>query len=312
MKQHPQDFRLTRYLGPRYWGTWLLLGVMRLVSLLPWLGIQAIGSGLGRLLYRLGGSRRAVAEANIRACFPELTAQEQQQLVRDTFIANAKGYVECTHGWWRDIGPYARKMNVEGLEFVEAAKAQGKGVLLVGGHFSILDFALPLVAAAAPVGYMYRPNDNPLLNAIVERSRRRYCSAAFTKLELRDMIQYIKASNMVWYAVDQDMGPKHSVFAPFFGIPAASIKTTGWLARASDAVVLMLSQFRGPNGVYTIRFTPVPDFPTSDDVQNATVLNQLLEAEIRRHPDQYLWLHRRFKTRPEGAEPFYPRRKRKS
>ena len=305
MKHHPQDFSYRHYLAPRWWPTWLVIFLMWLISRMPWRGVQAAGTGIGLLLYKLGGSRRRVTEVNIAKCFPELDEAQQAQLVRDTFIANAKGYSESTIAWFRSIDRYAERMQVHGREHVQAAFDRGQGVLLVGAHFSMMDLAIPLVSRTIPVGYMYRPNDNGLLNAMVERSRRRFVERAFTKFELREMIEHLAKGHAVWYAIDQDMGPKHSVFAPFFGVPAASVKATGWLARESGAAVIMLSQFRGDDGVYTLRFTPVEGVPTDDDVANATAINQTLENEIRRDPVQYLWLHRRFKTRPEGEASFY-------
>lgn len=295
------------YFGPRYWSTWLLIGFMRLIAALPYPVQQALGTALGKLLYKLGGKRKSIAEDNIRACFPDLDEQQQAQLVRETFVANAKGYVECCIAWWCPIKPFADKMIVEGLDLVNEARAKGKGILLFGGHFSILDFALPLIAAATPVGYMYRPSDNPLMDTIIERSRRKFCTGAFTKFQMKEMIRYIKQNKMVWYAMDQDMGAKNSIFAPFFGVPAATLATLGWLARSSGAQPMFLSQFRDGDGVYRICFRNVPDFPTNDNVENATILNRVLEEEIRRYPAQYLWLHRRFKTRPEGEERFYTR-----
>ena len=305
MKNHPQDFRLSRYWHPKFWPTWFLLGIMRLLSWLPYPVQQALGAGLGRLLYRMGGSRRRITSANIRACFPELGPQQQEQLVRDTFVANAKGYVECTVGWWRSARPYTDRLIVDGEQHVRDAQAAGKGILLIGGHFSILDFALPLVAHVAPVAYMYRPNDNPLLNAMIERSRRNFCDAAFTKKELRALIDYVRDGNMAWYAIDQDFGRKNTVFAPFFGVQASTFTTAAWLARETGAKVLFLSQFRESDRVYRLRFRPVEQFPVEDEVVNATILNRVLEEEIRRCPDQYLWLHRRFKTRPDGEPSIY-------
>lgn len=294
---------------PRHWGTWLLVFLMWLMAWLPYRLQQALGTGLGRLLYRLGGSRRRVTEANIGACFPELDPTQQDALVRETFVANAKGYVECTVGWWRSIEPYAMRMRVHGGDEVRRTLDSGRGILLLGGHFSILDFALPLVAAVAPVAYMYRPNDDAVLDSVIEYRRSLFRAGSFTKFQLREMIEHIRAGNMCWYACDQDMGPKNSVFAPLFGVPAATLTTPAWLARETGARVMFLSQFRHADGVYELRFTDMPEgFPGDDEQANARMINSMLEQEIRRDPAQYLWLHRRFKTRPEGEPSLYGRR----
>lgn len=293
-------------LHPRHWGAWLLLGVMWLLAQLPHGAQQRVGRALGRLGYKAGGSRRAMTEANIRACFPELSPEQQDALVRDTFEANAVGMVECTQSWFGSMERYRRDLVVEGEDALREALDKG-GVLLYGGHFAILDFALPLVDAVHPVAYMYRPNANPLLDEVIEARRAPYRHANFSKRELRDLIEYLKDGNLAWYAFDQDLGRKHSVFAPFFGVQTATLKTLGWLTRESGATPMFMSQWRdNDQGQYRLRFRRVPEpFPSDDDVENATILNAMMEEEIRRDPAQYLWLHRRFKTRPPGAPPIY-------
>ena len=291
---------------PRYWGVWMLVFVMWLIALMPYRVQQALGAGLGQLLYAFGGSRRRVTEANIDGCFPNLSPSERTQLVKDTFVANSKGYIECTVAWWRSMAPYAPKMKVHGIEDVRETLNAGKGILLLGAHFSILDLALPLIAELAPIAYMYRPNDNPVLDSVIERRRGVFRSASFTKFELRDMVEFIRAGNMCWYACDQDMGPKNSVFAPWMGVSAATLTTPSWLARETEAKVMFLSQFRHPDGVYELRFTAMPqEFPVENELENARMVNDMIASEIRRHPAQYLWLHRRFKTQPKGQPSFY-------
>lgn len=298
--------RWSEKLHPRHWGAWLLLGLMWLLAQLPHGAQQRVGRALGRLGYKAGGSRRAMTEANIRACFPELDAEAQDALVRRTFEANAVGMVECTQSWFGDMQRYRDSLIVDGEDVLRAALAKG-GVLLYGGHFSILDFALPLVDAVHPVAYMYRPNANPLLDEVIEARRAPFRHANFSKRELRDLIDYLRAGHMAWYAFDQDQGLKHSVFAPFFGVQTATLKTLGWLTRESGATPLFMSQWRdNDRGQYRLRFRALPaEFPTDDDVRNATLLNAMMEEEIRRDPAQYLWLHRRFKTRPEGEPAIY-------
>ena len=305
-KPRPQ-ITLFESLHPRYWGAWLLLGFMWLLGHLPHAAQQRVGRWLGKLGYAVGGSRRKMANANIRACFPERSPEEQDALVRDTFIANSIGMVECTRSWFGDMTRYRRDLRIDGLELLQAGLDRGKGVLLYGGHFSILDFALPLVDAIHPVAYMYRPNRNKLLDRVIENRRAPYRHDAFSKRELHALIAYLQAGNLAWYAFDQDLGAKHSVFAPFFGVQTATLKTLGWLTRKSGATPLFLSQWRDDHdGHYRLRFREIPDeFPSDDDVQDATILNAMMEEEIRRDPAQYLWLHRRFKTRPPGEASIY-------
>lgn len=294
-------------LHPRHWGVWMLLGIMWLMAQLPHGLQQRLGRALGRLGYRIGGSRRRMTEANIRACFSERSAEDQDALVRGTFEANAVGMVECTQSWFGSMVRYRRDLQVDGGDLLRDNLAKGRGVILYGGHFSILDFALPLVDAVNPIAYMYRPNASPVLDKVIEGRRAPYRHANFSKRELKELIDYLRAGNLAWYAFDQDLGLKNSVFAPFFGVQTATLKTLGWLARESGAIPMFMSQWRdNDRGQYRLRFREVPaPFPTDDDVENATILNQMLEQEISRDPTQYLWLHRRFKTRPDGAPPIY-------
>jgi len=280
--------------------------IMYLVSFLPYRRKIQLGEWLGRQLHRFGGNRRRTAMGNIKACFPELSVKEQEQMVLDTFISNSIGYIESTIAWWRPIQPFLDTLEVHGREHLEEALSRGKGVLLVGGHFSIMDFAGPLVHHCVDFNYMYRPQNNKLFNALIERSRRRYSGVSFDKRQLKQMLEFIKQDNLVWYGPDQDLGLRQGVFAPFFGVPAATLTTPAWIARETGATVLQISQFREQNGVYSVYFSPILEgFPSDDEVENATRINAGLEQGIRIHPEQYLWLHRRFKTRPEGEPSLY-------
>ena len=306
MKPIDPSYRYSNFLHPKYWPTWLVVAVLYLISLLPYNFQQKLGEWIGKLFYRLGGTRRKIVEKNIAACFLELSPEEQRKLVLDSLIANAKGYIECTVGWWRPMDRFHQSLQVHGLEHLREAERRGKGILLLGGHFSILDFAGPLISRVLEFNYMYRPHNNPLFNAVIERSRQRFMNRSFTKKQLHDMIAFIKQGNLVWYGFDQDFGRRNTVFAPFFGVPAATLTTPAWIARRTGATVLMVSQFREGNGVYSLYFSPIfENYPTDDEIENATRINAQLEAEIRRDPDQYLWLHRRFKTRPPGEPNFY-------
>lgn len=310
----PAEYRFTNFLHPRYWSTWAGLAVMYMLSILPLPTKMWLGKKLGLMMYRMGGNRLSITQTNIRACFPELTAEQQDDLIRKSFIENMRGLVVTTTAWWRDLTPALSSMEVHGLEHIKEAEARGKGVLMVGGHFSILDMAGPLVHDIIDgFNYMYRPHNNPLFDAVIERCRARYRKRKFTKFELKDMITYIKEGNTVWYGYDQDFGRRRSVFAPFFGIQTATLKAPMSIARDTGATVIMVSQFSEGNGKYSIHFSPIlENFPGEDDDATAAArLNKQLESFIRIHPEQYLWMHRRFNSRPEGEEPFYPKKKRK-
>lgn len=311
-REIPKEYYYTQFLHPKYWVTWCGIAAMYLLSKLPHRLQMTLATQLGLLMYNLGGERRNITETNINACFPELDSSEKDELIRQSFIANMKGMVETSTAWWGDHKPVLDKLSVHGLQHFEEAKARGKGILLIGGHFSILDLAGPMANSVFDFNYMYRPNNNPLFNAVIERHRMRYSHQKFSKHELSQMTDYIKEGHAVWYGYDQDFGVRRSVFAPFFGIQTATLKAAMWLPRETGATTLMVSQFREPDGSYSIRFSPILEgIAEDDDITAATRLNKQLEEFIRIHPEQYLWMHRRFRSRPKGETPFYPKKKKK-
>lgn len=292
---------------PVYWTSWVMVFTLYLLSLLPMRTKQNFGAWLGQVLERKLKSRRKVADNNLRACFPEMDADSRNRLIQDNFVACIRGVLESLHAWSRDMSGYCEDAQVEGLEHLREAQERGKGVLLIGGHYSIFDFALPLIAChLKKPGYMYRPNANPVIDRMIERGRRRHCPIqAFTKRELRPMTAFLKKGGEVWFACDQDFGGKTEVFVPFFGVDAPCISSPSYIARVSGASVISVSHLRLPNGEYQVRFSPVQKDFGQDIQADAQAWNGFLEAAIRKHPDQYLWLHKRFKTRPEGAAPIY-------
>jgi len=292
---------------PALWLTWLVVFLLFCISLLPMKTKQSMGEKLGRLIHAKLKGRTKVTKKNIAGCFPELSETEQAKLVEDTFIACSKGFMETTHSWWRDVSPYVDNVIITGRENLEESQRRGKGALLLGGHFSLFDFALPFFASKlSKPGYMYRPHDNPVIDRMIENGRRRhYGIQGFDKRRLKDMIQFITDGGEVWYAADQDFGNKCEVFAPFFGINAGCITAPSWIARESGASVMVVSQFRHPDGQYEINFSPILENFGEDEQQDAIAWNAQLETAVRRFPDQYLWLHKRFKTRQSGDPSFY-------
>ena len=187
------------------------------------------------------------------------------------------------------------------------AQAQGKGVLVIGIHFSTLDLGGALHSLFFPADVVYRPHNNPLFERFMTRARSRIFGQAIDRHDLRGAVRRIKAGHTVWYSPDQDFGRDVSVFAPLFGQQAATIRLTAKLARMTGAPVVPMMFHRNPdNATYTIESLPaLENFPSDDEVADATKVNQFIEQAIRKHPEQYLWLHRRFKTRPEGDSGVY-------
>jgi len=305
-----RDTRYTSYLHPRWWPTWLGIAAMWLMARLP-LGCQwNIGKLVGELGYRLIPRRRHITDVNIRLCFPELSREAQQRLVRHAFHSNGIGIMEIGLAWFRDPKTYLPVTRVHGLEHIEAAQAKGNGVLLLGGHYSTLDLGGSLVTEFIEADVMQRDHNNPLMNAIMTRARERRYGVALDSKNLRGLLRQLRQNRIVWYATDQDYGRKGIVFAPFFGVPAGSITATSRIAERSGCAVVPFSHFRRKDKPgYDIYFhPPLADFPSGDDMADATLVNQSIEQEVRRHPDQYLWMHRRFKTRPNRNDPDFYRK----
>ena len=292
---------------PAFFVTWIIVFVLYLFSRLSMNRKQKVGKRLGEFFYRKLPKRAKVARQNVQACLPELSEAEQEQIVEETFVACTRGLMETTHAWWGDVAPFVNNLTITGEQHFQEAKKRPGGLLLLGGHFSIFDLALPFFASKLDKpGYMYRPNDNPVLDRMIEKGRRRhYGIQAFDKKSLKDMLAFIQEGGQVWYAADQDFGKKCDLFAPFFGVPAGCVSAPSWIARESGATVLVVSQFRHADGRYEIAFSPILEGFGQDPQADAEKWNALLADEVRRYPAQYLWLHKRFKTRPEGESNIY-------
>jgi Kdo2-lipid IVA lauroyltransferase/acyltransferase len=298
---------LADYLGPRHWPTWVGYGFIWCIAQLPFAWQMAIGRAIGLLSYRIARSRRHVCEVNIALCFPELTATEQKKLVRDTFISSGIGVMEIGLAWCRNPQDFKDKVSATGLEKLVKAHEQGRGVLLVSAHFSTIEFAGSLLALLHPIDVTYRYHKNPLFDTLMKRGRERLYGAVIERKEVRTTLRRLKEGHVVWYAADQDYGRKHSVFVDFFGVPAASITATSKFASFNKSPVVFLAHYRNAdNSGYHFYFSdPLENYPTGDEHQDVLRINQLIEEAIRRAPEQYIWLHRRFKTRPEGMDDPY-------
>lgn len=304
----PQYIPLRQYWTPRYWPTWLILGLMWSVAHLPFPLQMGIGSLLGRLSYYLARERRHVCEVNLRLCFPELSEAKRRELTKKTFISNGIGLIEVAIAWYRDPEHYRKRVTVSGMENLEQALARGKGVLLLCAHFTTIEFCGFLFTLFKDMDVTYRPNKNPLFQAAMLNGRVRHYPAVHERGDVRGAIRSLKQGHILWYAPDQDYGARHSVFVPFFGVPAATITATSRFAAANDSAVVFFSHYRNAdNSGYHLEFSPIlEDFPSGDEEADAITINKLMEEAIRKQPDQYLWLHKRFKTQAAGkaARPY--------
>lgn len=297
---------LKDWLHPRHWPLVLGLGMLRLVACLPLRWGQAFGRGLGLLAWAVIPRRRMIVRRNLILSFPELSAFERGKLERDSFASAGMGMVEGALAWWGRSEHLARMVRYEGLEHIERAQAEGRGVLIVGGHFSALEISGRLMAMRIPVDLVYKPARNKFFDRVMGGMRARYVRGLIPSANLKAMIRRLRDGGICWYAYDQDFGRANSVFAPFFGVPTSTLALTGRIVESSGARVVFIYPERLPRGQgFVMHLLPVTEIPSGDPVQDATHYNALIEHHVRSNPADYFWMHRRFKTRPDGeASPY--------
>jgi Kdo2-lipid IVA lauroyltransferase/acyltransferase len=300
---------LKPFLAPRYWPNWLGVGLIWSLTRLPYTWQIGIGRLLGRA-FRLAAKRRNnTVRINLALCFPEKSEAEREALLRRHYECLGIALMETAMSWWMPDRRLAPLAHIEGLEHLEQALEQGKGAILMGAHFTNLEIGARLLNMRVPFYVVYRHLDNPLLNEVMRRSREAHVKKAIHRSDIRSMLRSIRQGKAVWYAADQNYSGRNFVFAPFFGIPAATNSATARLARTSGAPVIPFFQIRLPGGAgyRLIVQPPLEDFPSGDIEADTLRINEVIEAQVRMAPEQYLWVHRRFKTRPPGEPDLYRR-----
>ena len=303
------DAPLSVFFHPRYWVIWIMAAALRLTVLLPYSGRVVVGDALGAAFYRLMGRRKHVARVNLELCFPKMSAIERERLLKEHFAALGVAFVEMGAAWWASDRKLEGLAEVKGLEHLEAALEKGRGAILLSAHFVFLEIGLRLFSRTMPCYMIYRPNRNPLLDRIIQNGRNRHPGEMISRDDARSLLRALKRNHPVWYPPDMDHGRRNSVFADFFGQPAATVKATARYAKMSGSPVIPFYFFRKPGfrGYEIVLLPPLEDFPSGDEQKDARRVNAVLESEIRKHPEQYLWAHRRFKTRPDANEDVYRR-----
>jgi len=297
-----------RLIAPRYWPTWLAIALLRLVALLPFHLQLAIGRWLGRILQLLSPYRRTIVRTNLELCFPDLDTRERQQLENRFYKSLGMSITETTAAMWASDSLVNRSGSVKGLEHIRTAQQQGKGVLLLSGHFCSLDFAGKILLNHHPVCFTYQELRNKLFDRIIREAREKFAHKMIHRHDLRGFIRALKSGEVVWYAPDQSQQGSNSVFAPFFGIQANTLTATTKLARLTGAAVLPFVIQRLPDARgYALAIQPaLENFPGENETADAACFNAIIEAQVRENPEQYLWIHRRFKGRPKGEAKLYP------
>lgn len=297
------------FLHPRYWLLWFGLVIFWLITQLPYVVLLRLGRVLGAIMLRTVARRRHIVQRNLELCFPELSEQERKQLLRENFASMGIAFFEMAMSWWWPKTRLRRLVQIEGLEHLQAAQAQQQGVILMAIHFTTLEIGAALLGQQHTIDGMYRAHNNPVFDYVQRRGRERHNAdaQAIEREDVRGMLRVLRQGRAIWYAPDQDYGPKQSLFVPLFGVPAATVTATSKFAKLGRAQVIPMTQTRLPRGQgYLIKIEPpLADFPGASDEQDCIRLNQWVEQAIVKQPEQYLWAHRRFKTRPAGEATLY-------
>lgn len=278
---------------------------MWLIHFLPLAVVAAIGNAVGTLLYWLIPERRRVTRINLEKCFPQMEAAEREKLARASFRAFARSFLERGILWWAPTRRVARLVRVEGVEHL---KALGHNrVVLFGPHFVGLD-AVVRLNIDFPMVSTYSRQKDAFLDAVIYRGRTRFGGEVFPRQAgLRPALRAIKSGAMYYYLPDMDLRPKRQLFVPFFGVPAATVTGLSYIARLTAAAVVPCVTRMLPGGRgYVVRLYPAwNDYPSGDDAADARRMVAFIEERVREMPEQYLWMHKRFKSRPQGEAEFY-------
>ena len=306
LKQLPDNApRLTAALfHPRYWPQWFGQAVLWLVVQLPYPVLMYLGAGLGWLSMKLLPRRVRIARTNLQLAFPDWDDATREACLKENFANVGRAIFETGIAWFWPDWRVRKIMHVTGAEHVEQAVANKHGMLLLSAHFMTLELNARMFGLLRPGVGVYRPNTNPVLEYAQYHGRCKSNKYLVDRADVKGMIKALRQGEALWYAPDHDYGPHASVFVPFLGVSdAATITGTATLARVKNTVVLPCYNIRLPQGGYQLIIEPpLQNYPVGDDVADATLSNQVLEQAVRKAPEQYMWLHRRFKSRPNAKK----------
>ena len=295
----------SRLWWPQYWPAWLGLGIFWLADKLPWPEKRLIARGLAWFVFYFIRIRRRVVFANLKLCFPEKSEREIRALARAHYGSLALGLFEVTAGWWAksaDLPPH----RVVGLEHLQAALARGHGALLLTAHFTTLEIGGRFMSEFHPMGGLYRDPNNPVIAHLMRGQRARHMSPAVHFDDLRGLVRALRGNSAIWYAPDQGKRTKSSEILPFFGVPAITNTATSKIAEMTGAAIVPFFAVREPDHSYTLAILPsLENFPTADAAADAIRISQLIEKHVRLAPEQYFWVHKRFKARGPGYPELY-------
>jgi Kdo2-lipid IVA lauroyltransferase/acyltransferase len=299
-----------RLLLPKYWPTWIGLAILRTLSALPFTWLLGLGKGLGKVLRLLVGSFNRTARRNLELCLPDLAPPEREYLLARHFESLGIALFETGLSWWASNERIQSISTMEGREHLDAALAKGKGAILLSAHFTTLEIGARILASTLPINIMYRPTKNELLSFFLARNRGRLTKRAIRRDDVRTLVTALRANEVVWYAPDQSYRKKGAQMVRLFGIPAATNTATSRLAGMTGAAILpyFIERLPGKRGYRAVIHPALEDFPSDSPVADAERFNHYIEHHVRLVPEQYLWIHRRFKGLSDDYPDYYSRR----
>ena len=282
------------------------MGVLRLICLLPHRAVLAMGRILGRLAYCVGGSRRHIVQRNIELCFPKMSSQERHTLVIEHFKALGMMLIEMGLGRWASDKHLQSITVIKGLEHLRKAEKDGCGAILLAAHFTTLEVSGRVLAISLPFAGVYRRNRSDFITEIQRSGRERSVTNTIEKRDIKKMVRNLRASRTVWYAPDQSYNRKGAEIIDFFGVPSMHTTATSTLTRLGKAIAIPFFPRRLPDGTYEITLlAPLENFPSDDPVADTRRYVSILEEHIRTCPEQYFWVHRKFKDLPDDYPDYY-------
>ncbi|NMH59083.1 LpxL/LpxP family Kdo(2)-lipid IV(A) lauroyl/palmitoleoyl acyltransferase [Alteromonas ponticola] len=289
-----------RFLLPQFWPVWLGSAVLYLITWLPLPAIRWLGAQLGKLMCKVAPKRAAVARRNIELCFPHMAADEREKLVQENIKRTGMALFETAMGWWWPAWRVKRAFHVEGFEHIEQAFAQGKGVFGMALHNVNLEFACRGLGYTWPAIAFYRKHNNPLVDYMQYRGRAQSNKYMIHKRNAKALLNALDDGELCLYLPDQDYGRSQSIFVPFGGVEktATTTATLMFIRRTQCVPMIITSQYT--NDGYKVKIYPaMPELAAMEDVEALTLLNANILKIIQEQPESYLWMHKRFKTRPE-------------
>ena len=296
-----------KWLAPKYWPMWLFMALLRVIALLPLSWIESLGRLVGWLLYRLAPSRRRVTRINIKQAYPDYSEAQVKQLVKASYASLGISLFETGLAWWASRDYLRSHCSVEGMAHLEKALAKGHGVILLTGHFSTLEIGGILMALYTPLQAVYKKAHNPMFDAFMLHYRSTHLERVTANTNVRGFINGLRDGLATWYAPDQDFSTQDIVFTPFLGGMATTLLSTVRMAEITGAPVVPFYPVRlaGSKGYKLVVLPELENFPSGDRPADAARINQAIDEMVRKNPQQYAWIHKRFKTQPEGRPSIY-------